>query len=55
MVMKYAKDMFLILIGSLISAIGLHFFVYPANFAPTGVDGIATMLQVATPNVSAGI
>lgn len=55
MVLKYGKDIFLILAGSIISAIGLHFFVYPANFAPSGVDGIATMLQVATPKVSAGI
>ncbi len=54
MFIKYAKDILLILVGSLISAIGLHYFVYPANFAPTGVDGIATMLQAKTP-VSAGI
>ena len=54
MFIKYVKDILLILVGSLISAIGLHYFVYTANFAPTGVDGIATMLQSKT-QVNAGI
>ena len=36
------------LIASALSAFGLHIFVYPASFAPAGVDGIATMLQSAT-------
>ena len=39
--------------ASVLSAFGLYFFVYPANFAPAGVDGIATMLQKLT-NFSAG-
>ncbi len=36
------------LIASALSAFGLHIFVYPASFAPAGVDGIATMLQELT-------
>lgn len=29
-------------------AVGLHVFVYKADFAPSGVDGLATMLQYAS-------
>ena len=29
-------------------ALGLHVFVYRADFAPSGIDGIATMLQYAS-------
>ena len=38
-------DAFVILAAGALSAIGLHMFVNPAGFAPSGVDGIATMLQ----------
>ena len=38
-------DIIIIVITSLLSAIGLHTFVNPANFAPSGVDGIALMTQ----------
>lgn len=38
-------DIFIILAASCLSAVGLHMFVNPAGFAPSGVDGIATMLQ----------
>jgi len=56
MVKRVIKDLFFILIGSLISAVGLHYFVYPASFAPSGFDGVATMLQYLTDNtVSAGV
>ena len=60
--MKYAvrsriKNMFsgvfVIVISSFISALGLHIFVYPSNFAPSGVDGIATLLQKIT-GINAG-
>lgn len=37
------------LFTSLLSAFTLYYFVYPADFAPSGVDGIATMLQKITP------
>ena len=36
------------LIAAIISAFTLHVFVYRADFAPSGVDGIATMLQKLT-------
>ncbi|MBQ9485907.1 MAG: YitT family protein [Clostridia bacterium] len=39
---------------SVLVAIGLWVFVYKADFAPSGVDGIATMLQYLT-HVNAGI
>lgn len=45
-----------ILITSAVAAFGLHIFVYPYNFAPSGVDGISTMLQYLTNfKVNAGI
>ena len=43
-----------LLIASLFGAFGMHVFVYPNNFAPMGVDGIATMLQELT-HVNAGV
>ena len=36
------------IIAAVLSAFGLHIFVYPANFAPAGIDGVATMLQKLT-------
>ncbi|MBE7083720.1 MAG: YitT family protein [Clostridiales bacterium] len=39
----------LTIFASVLSAFGLHYFVYPANFAPAGIDGVATMLQEKTP------
>ena len=38
----------LTLLAAIASSIALHYFVYPADFAPSGVDGIATMLQEIT-------
>ncbi len=55
MVKKIIFDVLLILFGSLISAVGLYCFVYPADFAPSGVDGIATMLQDQFPQINGGI
>lgn len=46
-------DLFLIIVASALSAIGLYVFVNPANFAPSGVDGIAMMLQKLT-NINMG-
>jgi uncharacterized membrane-anchored protein YitT (DUF2179 family) len=42
------------LFACFISSFCLYFFVFTANFAPAGIDGVATMLQAKT-NVSAGI
>ena len=39
---------------ALLVAIGMHVFIYPANFAPSGVDGIATVLQTLT-GINAGL
>lgn len=42
------------LLASFLSAFGLHYFVYSASFAPSGVDGIATMLRELT-GINAGV
>ena len=47
------KNVAIILVFSIIVALGLHIFVYNADFAPSGVDGIATILQYVT-NINAG-
>ena len=41
-------DLFLIIVSAVLSAVGLYSFVNPANFAPSGVDGISMMLQKLT-------
>ena len=38
-------DVFLIIVSAFLSAIALYTFVNPANFAPSGVDGISMMAQ----------
>jgi len=43
--LSYVTDMLLIVIAAALSAVGLHCFVNPAGFAPSGIDGIAMMLQ----------
>ena len=52
-ILKEIKCIFLTFIAAILSATGLHVFVYPANFAPSGIDGIATMLMQIT-GISAG-
>ena len=44
----------LTLLTAFLVAMGMHVFVYPGHFAPSGVDGIATMLQSLT-GVNAGL
>lgn len=54
---KAKKELYCILItiaAAVISALGLHVFVYPSDFAPSGVDGISTILQELT-GLNAGI
>lgn len=41
-------------IASAVSAFGLHIFVFGNSFAPSGIDGVATMLQEIT-KINAGI
>lgn len=50
---KEVLNVTLTIIASMLSAFGLYVFVYPSKFAPSGVDGIATMLQEIT-SISAG-
>ena len=46
--LRIAVDILIIIVSSFLSAIALHTFVNPANFAPSGVDGIAMMVQKLT-------
>ena len=41
-------DVFLIVVSAVLSAVGLYTFVNPANFAPSGIDGVSIMLQELT-------
>lgn len=45
---REAYVVFLVFIASLISAVGLYFFVEPFDFAPSGIDGISAMLRRLT-------
>ncbi len=45
---KEIKNIFITIISAVISALVLHMFVAPAEFAPAGVDGLAIMLQYIT-------
>ena len=51
---KLFLDILTTIFAAALSAITLHVFVYANAFAPSGVDGIATMLQQIT-GLSAGI
>ena len=54
---KIIKELYCIaftLIASLLSAFTLHIFVYPAQFAPSGIDGVSAMLQEVT-KLNAGL
>ncbi len=53
-VKKEVYNYALLIAVSLLGAVAMHVFVYPSDFAPAGVDGIATMLQKIT-GVNAGI
>ena len=52
--LKIFSEVVLVLLLSVLSAFCLHVFVYPSNFAPSGVEGIATMIQHKT-EFNAGI
>ncbi len=47
-IFQTAIDVFIILICGVLSAIGLHTFVNPSNFASSGVEGISVMIQKLT-------
>lgn len=44
-IIRLTRGILYTLTGSALSALGLYYFVYSSSFAPTGVDGVATMLQ----------
>ena len=50
---KEIKNVLLTLVACAFGAMGMHMFVYTSNFAPAGVDGIATMLYSLT-GINAG-
>ena len=47
-ILKFLLDTGIIIIASLIFSLGLHSFVAPANIAPGGVTGIATIISSMT-------
>ena len=53
-IQKESVHILLTVFAALLSAVTLHVFVYKNNFAPSGVDGIATMVQALT-TLNAGI
>lgn len=44
----FVKDLLIMFAASVISAIALYMFVQPANYAPSGIDGVAMMTQKLT-------
>lgn len=46
--LKELVNLVMTVAAAALSALGLHVFVYPAAMAPSGIDGIATMLQETT-------
>jgi len=55
-VKKEIKYVLIALVASVISAVGLYFFVEPFDFAPSGIDGVSTMLrQLTGEKVNVGI
>lgn len=53
-IQKESLNVLLTVLASVLSAVTLHVFVYKNKFAPSGVDGIATMVQELT-SLNAGI
>ena len=51
---KEVVNVLLTVVASVVSALGLHIFVFGNSFAPSGIDGIATMLQEMT-KINAGL
>lgn len=51
--MEMLKNISLTILTALGVALGMHVFVYPTEFAPSGVDGMATVLQALT-GINAG-
>lgn len=45
---KEAKDVLLMICAAVLSVVSLHTFVVPADFSPSGIDGVSTMLYEIT-------
>ena len=45
---KDIRNIIILIPTTIIVALGLWVFVYKADFAPSGVDGLATVLQYLT-------
>lgn len=45
---KIAFELLVIILAGVLSALGLYVFVYPTAFAPSGVDGLVTILHSLT-------
>lgn len=43
------------ILASIVSAIALHVFVYPANFVPLGLEAVVTLLYYLFPKINSGI
>lgn len=50
---KEINNVLLTIFACVVGAMGMHMFVYTSNFAPAGVDGVATMLYSIT-GINAG-
>lgn len=51
---EFFSSVFVTITVAFVVSIGMHVFVYPSSFAPSGVDGLAAMLQSLT-GVNAGV
>lgn len=52
-ILKEVKNTFLVIFAAVLTAVGLWVFVYPTNFAPCGMEGVAAMLYKLT-GINAG-
>ena len=53
LIIKEFKNVIFTIVACVFGAMGMHMFVYTSNFAPAGIDGIATMLYSIT-EINAG-
>lgn len=47
-ILRRLRDYFIIVFSAILLALSYHIFVYPNDFAPSGIPGIATILQYLT-------
>lgn len=51
---RFLKNVSMTIAASVISALAMHVFIYPAKFVPLGLEAVVTMLQEIT-SINAGI